>query len=152
MQSYIFPCNCANIFSSAILLFCCKIFRLGVCCCFIVGCVNNSNGVGNFYEKIFEKIWWIQTSCVTLHRFWQERALSSAGSERLPYKQRVGGSNPSAPTSHIHPRGSHHPPHRQDADRKFYSPMERCRSGRSGRSRKPLCSCGHPGFESLSFR
>ena len=25
-------------------------------------------------------------------------ALSSAGSERLPYKQRVGGSNPSAPT------------------------------------------------------
>ncbi len=80
------------------------------------------------------------------------RALSSAGSERLPYKQRVGGSNPSAPTSHIHPRGSHHPPHRQDADRKFYSPLERCRSGRSGRSRKPLCPCGHPGFESLSFR
>ena len=27
-------------------------------------------------------------------------ALSSAGSERLPYKQRVGGSNPSAPTKH----------------------------------------------------
>ena len=27
------------------------------------------------------------------------RALSSVGSERLPYKQRVGGSNPSAPTS-----------------------------------------------------
>ena len=27
------------------------------------------------------------------------RALSSAGSEHLPYKQRVGGSNPSAPTS-----------------------------------------------------
>ena len=26
------------------------------------------------------------------------RALSSAGSEHLPYKQRVGGSNPSAPT------------------------------------------------------
>ena len=25
--------------------------------------------------------------------------LSSAGSERLPYKQRVGGSNPSAPYS-----------------------------------------------------
>ncbi len=99
MQSYIFPCNCANIFSSAILLFCCKFFRLGVCRCFIVGCVNNSNRVENFYEKIFEKIWWIQTSCVTLHRFWQERALSSAGSERLPYKQRVGGSNPSAPTT-----------------------------------------------------
>ena len=28
-----------------------------------------------------------------------ERELSSVGSERLPYKQRVGGSNPSAPTS-----------------------------------------------------
>ena len=27
------------------------------------------------------------------------RTLSSAGSERLPYKQRVGGSNPSAPTN-----------------------------------------------------
>ena len=26
------------------------------------------------------------------------RAFSSAGSERLPYKQRVGGSNPSTPT------------------------------------------------------
>ena len=30
-----------------------------------------------------------------------KRALSSAGSERLPYKQRVGGSNPSAPTNRI---------------------------------------------------
>ncbi len=29
----------------------------------------------------------------------QARELSSAGSERLPYKQRVGGSNPSAPTN-----------------------------------------------------
>ena len=28
----------------------------------------------------------------------QKRALSSAGLEHLPYKQRVGGSNPSAPT------------------------------------------------------
>ncbi len=36
---------------------------------------------------------------VSLHRFSKEaRALSSAGSEHLPYKQRVGGSNPSAPT------------------------------------------------------
>ena len=26
------------------------------------------------------------------------RAFSSAGSEHLPYKQRVGGSNPSTPT------------------------------------------------------
>ena len=29
--------------------------------------------------------------------------LSSAGSERLPYKQRVGGSNPSAPTTETIP-------------------------------------------------
>ena len=28
----------------------------------------------------------------------QQRAFSSAGSEHLPYKQRVGGSNPSTPT------------------------------------------------------
>ncbi len=30
---------------------------------------------------------------------YRSRALSSAGSERLPYKQRVGGSNPSVPTT-----------------------------------------------------
>ena len=28
----------------------------------------------------------------------ENRAFSSAGSEHLPYKQRVGGSNPSTPT------------------------------------------------------
>ena len=28
-----------------------------------------------------------------------KRAFSSAGSEHLPYKQRVGGSNPSTPTN-----------------------------------------------------
>lgn len=33
-----------------------------------------------------------------LRRLLAFRELSSAGSERLPYKQRVGGSNPSAPT------------------------------------------------------
>ena len=38
---------------------------------------------------------------IPLQRFKQERALSSAGSEHLPYKQRVGGSNPSAPTTSI---------------------------------------------------
>ena len=31
-----------------------------------------------------------------------KRELSSAGSEHLPYKQRVGGSNPSAPTNPGH--------------------------------------------------
>ena len=29
----------------------------------------------------------------------EKRAFSSAGSEHLPYKQRVGGSNPSTPTT-----------------------------------------------------
>ena len=33
----------------------------------------------------------------------QKREFSSAGSEHLPYKQRVGGSNPSTPTT---PEGS----------------------------------------------
>ena len=32
-------------------------------------------------------------------RFRKERAFSSAGLEHLPYKQRVGGSNPSTPTT-----------------------------------------------------
>src|SRR5579875_2815134 len=30
--------------------------------------------------------------------------------------------------------------------------LERCRSGRSGRSRKPLCAYAYPGFESLPLR
>ena len=45
---------------------------------------------------------------LSLQRFSEEeylqcktyRAFSSAGSEHLPYKQRVGGSNPSTPTIH----------------------------------------------------
>ena len=32
----------------------------------------------------------------------KNRAFSSAGSEHLPYKQRVGGSNPSTPTGNFH--------------------------------------------------
>ena len=32
----------------------------------------------------------------------EKRAFSSAGSEHLPYKQRVGGSNPSTPTGNFH--------------------------------------------------
>ena len=39
------------------------------------------------------------TTFATLFKGKRTRALSSAGSERLPYKQRVGGSNPSAPTT-----------------------------------------------------
>jgi hypothetical protein len=33
-----------------------------------------------------------------------KRAFSAAGSEHLPYKQRVGGSNPSTPTIPFHKR------------------------------------------------
>ena len=36
----------------------------------------------------------------------KNRELSSAGSEHLPYKQRVGGSNPSAPTKRLSQKGS----------------------------------------------
>jgi hypothetical protein len=32
--------------------------------------------------------------------FWIPWAISSVGSEHLPYKQRVGGSTPSSPTTH----------------------------------------------------
>ena len=46
------------------------------------------------------------------------RALSSAGSERLPYKQRVGGSNPSAPTTQFKKVKSLH-----DVRAFFYSGM-----------------------------
>jgi len=36
---------------------------------------------------------------------YKKREFSSAGSEHLPYKQRVGGSNPSTPTKASHQRG-----------------------------------------------
>ena len=49
-------------------------------------------------EKNFQKIWWNKKNIVPLHRFSKVGAFSSAGLEHLPYKQRVGGSNPSTPT------------------------------------------------------
>ena len=55
-----------------------------------------------FRQKNRKNIWPFKKNVVTLQRFRRERALSSAGSERLPYKQRVGGSNPSAPTKFSH--------------------------------------------------
>ena len=53
--------------------------------------------------EIFPKnIWWDKKKCVPLQRIWQKSlcdwVISAAGSEHLPYKQRVGGSNPSSPT------------------------------------------------------
>ena len=49
-------------------------------------------------KKCFARMKIIRTFASLLR---ETRALSSAGSERLPYKQRVGGSNPSAPTTYI---------------------------------------------------
>ena len=42
---------------------------------------------------------WIEKIILPLHPQIKRRAFSSAGLEHLPYKQRVGGSNPSTPTS-----------------------------------------------------
>ena len=46
-------------------------------------------------NKISKKIWWFEKKGVILQ---SQRAISAAGLEHLPYKQRVGGSNPSSPT------------------------------------------------------
>ena len=58
-----------------------------------------------FIEKMCRKNLQIQKIVVPLQRNRENdstktknRAFSSAGSEHLPYKQRVGGSNPSTPT------------------------------------------------------
>ena len=50
-------------------------------------------------EKQFQtpkKIFAVISQSLSLHS--AKREFSSAGSEHLPYKQRVGGSNPSTPT------------------------------------------------------
>ena len=51
-----------------------------------------------FLKKSLRKIWWKEKNAVSLHSLTRTRAFSSAGLEHLPYKQRVGGSNPSTPT------------------------------------------------------
>ena len=51
-------------------------------------CHSNSNLVFFFAEQKMSHIFALS--------FW---GFSSAGSEHLPYKQRVGGSNPSTPTT-----------------------------------------------------
>ncbi len=47
----------------------------------------------------YGKIWWLHKKSIPLQPLTRVRAFSSAGLEHLPYKQRVGGSNPSTPTS-----------------------------------------------------
>ena len=57
-------------------------------------------------KKKQKNIWWFEKKSLPLHSLSGRnervpkttRAFSSAGSEHLPYKQRVGGSNPSTPT------------------------------------------------------
>ena len=51
-----------------------------------------------FLKKCFEKFGELKKNAVSLHSLTRTRAFSSAGLEHLPYKQRVGGSNPSTPT------------------------------------------------------
>ena len=52
----------------------------------------------NFYNIFGPKFFCFIFSPYLCTRLQKVRALSSAGLEHLPYKQRVGGSNPSAPT------------------------------------------------------
>ena len=52
----------------------------------------------NFYNIFNPKFFCFNFSLYLCTRLQKVRALSSAGLEHLPYKQRVGGSNPSAPT------------------------------------------------------
>ena len=53
----------------------------------------------SFREKRRGKFAGLEGNAYFCTAFKKRRALSSVGSERLPYKQRVGGSNPSVPTS-----------------------------------------------------
>ena len=57
-------------------------------------------------KKNAEKFGGTKKSYYLCNRLRKVRALSSAGLEHLPYKQRVGGSNPSAPTIGVVPCGS----------------------------------------------
>ena len=50
-------------------------------------------------KKTPEKFGGFRFSRYLCTRFSARRAFSSVGLEHLPYKQRVGGSNPSTPTS-----------------------------------------------------
>ena len=59
-----------------------------------------------FLKKSLRKIWRKEKNAVSLHSLTRTRAFSSAGLEHLPYKQRVGGSNPSTPTQNRQHQGA----------------------------------------------
>ena len=56
-----------------------------------------------FVKIIAEKFGGVNNNVYLCNRLRKARAFSSAGLEHLPYKQRVGGSNPSTPTG-VFPR------------------------------------------------
>ena len=101
-----------------------------------------------FVQKKLEKVLPVSEIAVSLHRNSEMRclvrsfkttnwALSSAGSERLPYKQRVGGSNPSAPTKKAKSKGFAF-----FSNRTYNSPSSRlisCSSVRMDCSRSIIC-------------
>ena len=49
-------------------------------------------------KYLYRLFGWLQNFSYLCNRLLKARAFSSAGLEHLPYKQRVGGSNPSTPT------------------------------------------------------
>ena len=57
-------------------------------------------------KKLTKNLHSSKIGCNFASLFEKARVLSSAGSEHLPYKQRVGGSNPSAPTQQLGRRKS----------------------------------------------
>ena len=57
-------------------------------------------------KKVAQKFGGTGNCLYLCNRLRKVRALSSAGLEHLPYKQRVGGSNPSAPTIGVVPCSS----------------------------------------------
>ena len=63
---------------------------------FLAGTFNLRVPVKFFAKMKMSTIFALAFRAVRKDKF---RAISSAGSEHLPYKQRVGGSNPSSPTA-----------------------------------------------------
>ena len=92
MLTYSFPFVCG-------LVFVCIFF---VCLGFFCLEDYEKNAFYMPWLKIFTKMFCgFGKTYYLCNRLRQVRALSSAGLEHLPYKQRVGGSNPSAPTTLI---------------------------------------------------
>ena len=106
-------CFCKNAFGGRDLCILCGSDWLLLCVCVIVSIYGHNDSVTielivnmflnvkfqKFFEKKFGGLKKCSYLCTRLRK--QARAFSSVGSEHLPYKQRVGGSNPSTPTNKI---------------------------------------------------